>query len=629
MKNVNIHIPKKLSVTLSALLLALLPIGLFFIVEFGYNQLLSFWNRMSVSALVINYVWFAFLVLFTYCVFPHPRISLIVLTLLTLIYSVINHFVTELKGMPITINDFRALKTAMAVMGDYEYVPDLLLFKSLIVAAGVILGIILFIKPLKITSTRGKIIKYSIGAASAVCLVLLSLNMNHFLTDVSDSELDVGDMNYAYEVNGYIPVTLSGISSLKVEEPEEYGAEIVRDMLLKYDTPKHQTISKERPMIIGIMNEAFSDLSVLGPVENQEKIFDYLYSLKGDPNTIAWGSCLVSVRGTGTANTEFEFLTGDSLRYIGNVCPYNYYSMRDVPNLASNLKAEGYHAIAMHPESATNWRRNGVYPEFGFDEFLSYADYAGYDTISYETDEVNNTDNPKKAGGRVSDLGDYKKLIDVLEMQNDPTFLFNVTMQNHSGYSKLHESVLNHPADSDPILNADDESSTYETLMALSDDALEYLVEYLREYKKPVILVLFGDHQPDLPDEVEDALMSRSTNNSQLAKNETKYMTSYFIWSNYSTGIKYDSSDIVSANYLGAMVRNAAGLHLTAFEKYMLAQREEIPAMNRFGYLGTDGIWHNYDEENLFSDWLNHYELIQYNNLFDKENNQIFFHVDE
>ena len=617
----------KIRVILSNLMLAILPLGLFAIVEFAYNLQMGFWTSMSVDSLLLNYLLYGLVVVFTYCVFPHPRVSLVILTLVFFIYAAINHFVTELKGIPITISDIRAVRTAMAVMGDYEYAPDILLYKSIIVTIWMVFGIILLVRRPVDQGKKKMLARYATGVSAFVCFILLFINLDSFLSDVSNNELEMGDLIHAYELNGYLPVMLSDVGAASVKKPENYSPEKVEKILSQYDSSEIQKDESEQPLIIGIMNEAFSDLSVLGSISNQEKILDYVYSLKDDPNTISWGSCLVSIRGTGTANTEFEFLTGDSLRFFGNGCPYNYNSMRGVPNFASNIKAEEYTAIAMHPEAATNWRRNGVYPEFGFDDFLSYEDYIGYETISDEKDEVLNTDDPTKTGGRISDLGDYKKLIDVLEEQEAPSFLFNVTMQNHSGYSKLSKSVTENLVDSDPIINADEESATYETLISLSDDAIEYLVEYLRNYDKPVILVLFGDHQPDLDDSVENALMARNTEESSLAKSQKKYMTQYFIWANYDTGFKYTASDVVSANYLGILTRKAAGCKLSAFENYLLAQMEEIPAMNRFGYLADDGEWHSYDEENKYSHWFKNYELIQYNNLFDVEENQELFHV--
>lgn len=611
---------------MSAIMLAILPAGLFLIVEVAYNPLLSFWVRMNNSALVINYVWFMLLVLFVYCVFPHPRISLTMLTVLTMIYAAINHFVTELKGAPITIADIRALKTAIEVMGDYEYVPDVMLYKSILISAWMILGIIIFVKPLIITRRKSRIVKFAFGAISMICLVLLSLSMNRFLSGVSGEEMNHGDMAYAYEVNGYIPVMMSGINTAKVMKPDGYSPEAVYTILSPFNTSAEDTAMQEKPMIICIMNESFSDLSVIGPIENQKKILDYLYSLKNDPNTIAWGSCLVSVRGTGTANSEFEFLTGNSLRFDKSGCPYYNYSMRGVPSLASNLKASGYHTIAMHPESATNWRRNGAYPELGFDEFLSYQDYAEYETISDEPDTVLDVDDVNKSEGRISDLGDYQKLLDVLKGQEEPTLIFNVTMQNHSGYSHLNKRVTDNLVDSDPVINGDKEAATYETLMAISDDALEYLIEYFRGYDRPVILVLFGDHQPDLSDSVEDTLMDRNENMNSLQKKEAKYLTQYFIWSNYNSLVKFNSADIVSPNYIGSMVRKAAGCKLTPFEKYLLAQMESIPAMNQFGYLADDGEWHSYEEENQYTGWIDKYELIQYNNMFDVNENKNLFH---
>ena len=187
------------------------------------------------------------------------------------------------------------------------------------------------------------------------------------------------------------------------------------------------------------------------------------------------------------------------------------------------------------------------------------------------------------------------------------------------------ESILKNPVDSDPLINIDEEAATYETLMKMSDNAIEYLVEYLRNYEKPVILVLFGDHQPDLNDAVEDGLMVRHTAESGLEKQQTKYLTQFFIWSNYDTGYRFESK-VVSANYLGILTGKAAGLKMTAFDKYLMDQFTQIPAMNKYAFIDKDMIWHNYDEENEFSKWFIDYEMIQYNNLFDVQNNVKLFH---
>lgn len=618
----NIVFPEQIKKTLLSIMITILPLGLFLIVEMGYNLQLDILGQMSRISLLINYILYELIVLIVYCLFPHPRISLVLLTISILVFSIVNHFVTELKGMPISFADFRAVTTALSVAGNYKFVPDLQVYKSVLTAAWVILGIILFIR--KSVITENNVIRYSICVFSLLSFLFVSHNIDHFI-EVPNTEMGMGDLFFAYMKNGYLPITLSDIKASSVQPPDEYSPERVTSILLPYITSGESPRQTEKPIIIGIMNEAFSDLSVLGPIEKQSEILSYVYSLKNDPQTIAWGSCLVSIRGTGTANSEFEFLTGDSLRYLGNTCPYNFYDMRGVPNMASSLKSEGYYTIAMHPESATNWRRNGVYPEFGFDEFLTYEDYVGYDTISNETESILNADDRKKVGGRISDLGDYKKLISVLEKQTGPAFLFNVTMQNHSGYSKLYESILKNPVDSDPLINIDEEAATYETLMKMSDNAIEYLVEYLRNYEKPVILVLFGDHQPDLNDAVEDGLMVRHTAESGLEKQQTKYLTQFFIWSNYDTGYRFESK-VVSANYLGILTGKAAGLKMTAFDKYLMDQFTQIPAMNKYAFIDKDMIWHNYDEENEFSKWFIDYEMIQYNNLFDVQNNVKLFH---
>lgn len=389
--------------------------------------------------------------------------------------------------------------------------------------------------------------------------------------------------------------------------------------------------------MIAVMNEAFSDLNVLGPLACNERYLGFLYSLADDPGTLEYGYNYVSTRGGGTSTTEFEFLTGDSISNVNYQNPYAMFDFRKVPSLVEQFKKLGYHTIAMHPEYKENWRRSTVYPALGFDECLWLDSFEGYDRTIYD---------------RVSDLGDYQKLIDVYEKTDEPTFILNVTMQNHGSYEQLEALAEEDHVEIDEQYSQYTDAQLYESLIAKADNALEYLISYFRDVEEPVVICFFGDHQPSLNTEFEEELLAegRKEEDNDLSMWEKRYIVPYFIWSNYDVQddsalnqandselrtenaqnavrpwVEEPDAGVMSTNYLGSVLLEHLGLPLSPFNRYLLAQRKEIPVLNFGGYRTEDGYWHYLDEDTEYRHWLDDYRLIQYNSLFDKKRDQSLY----
>ena len=131
----------------------------------------------------------------------------------------------------------------------------------------------------------------------------------------------------------------------------------------------------------------------------------------------------MQVFGGGTSNTEYEVLTGHSMALLPYVISaYQAYCHPEEYGMVSTLKAQGYTAVAMHPNISGNWNRKNVYQYMGFDEFISSGGFQ-------EAERLRNY---------VSDLGDYQRLIERYEEKEpgEKLFVFNVTMQNHGGYEE-------------------------------------------------------------------------------------------------------------------------------------------------------------------------------------------------
>ena len=163
------------------------------------------------------------------------------------------------------------------------------------------------------------------------------------------------------------------------------------------------------------------------------------------------------------------------------------------------------------------------------------------------------------------------------------------------------------------------DAQMYLTLINESNKALKYLIEELEQIERPVILCMFGDHQPGcLESSFEDDIFETDANDSELYTIEKRYKTPYFIWSNYVDKLEDNKYDEVSSpNYLAAKLLKYAGVKTTEYQEFLLDMENHVLACNAFGYLGDDGVWHLYSEDNQYSEWFEKYRILQYYNMFD------------
>ncbi len=388
---------------------------------------------------------------------------------------------------------------------------------------------------------------------------------------------------------------------------------------------KNSAVSAQNPNIIVIMNEAFSDLSILGEFNTSE---DYMPNFRALMEEYTSGHLLVSVKGGNTANTEYEFLSGDTTAFLpqGSVV-FQQYISDTVPTIASYLGGLGYETIGMHPYQGSGWERDRVYPLMGFDEFLDQGSFPGAD----------------KLRNYVSDKGAFDKVIELFENKEpgQSQFQFLVTMQNHSGYSP--KSTDNGFTEEVLLTDATYKSSSviaaerYLTLIKYSDAAFRDLIDYFEEnVTEPTMIVMFGDHEPNdyVTDVIDDLVGNDSSetasDNSKAAEGteesltdvEKHYQVPFVIWNNF--GVEKDESvDLTSTNYLGAMILEEAGLPLSSYHKFLLNQQETLPAVAAGAYVDAENIFHSWaeradDDEN--GGQINAYNILEYNHLIDNKN---------
>lgn len=578
--------------------LMICPIIIFYLFDsYTHNPFTS----MNLQTQILNIVFYELAALLLFGIFRSVRAALMVETVFFMIVGLINYYVLNFRSAPIMPWDIFSIKTAASVADNFNYELE---SKTIIIL--VLFGVLL------LTESRIRVKGLSKWKKRCVFIVLpLVLLFGYTKTIQNDTfirEFSLYDKLFTPAAmtrrDGNAVAFIMEMEFLNVDKPEGYSEEETQDDYKK-DVEESEDSNEaladpeslDRPNIIVIMDEAFSDLSVLGELKTNQDYMPFIHSLQeGAENTVT-GCVNVSVLGGNTANSEFEFLTSNSMAFLpqGSVA-YQQYVKEEMPNLVSYLKDLGYSTLAIHPYNASGWERNRVYPLLGFDEFLSQKNFSA----------------PKKIRKYVSDEACFDKIIDVYESkeEDEPLFVFNVTMQNHSGYDETFTNfkpqVAAEGIDS-PALN------TYLSLMQKSDKALEELIDYFEKEEEDTIILFFGDHQPT--SYISNPVLRYNNidpNGLTEEQNMLKYKVPFVIWSNFD--IEESKEQETSLNYLAMDLLNSCNIPLPAYMNCLEEIRAEYPVITAIGAVNKDGEILELKE---CRDALNDYQSIQYYLLFD------------
>lgn len=506
------------------------------------------------------------------------------------------YFVQIFKSAAILPSDVLSVGTAAAVSGGYDYTLLDAPVKGLCYAL-LALACYALVRPGRRHGHEGRPARLALNLALALAMaggLYAALVAPSYAGDLG-LKIEYWYSMDSYRRQGFLPSFVTVAQDLPIRRPQGYtpaGADgLERDLAASWDADALEggassgtqdaqaQFAQARPSIVVVQNETFSDLS---DFQGLRAGYDGpQYFKNGITDALARGDLYLSAQGGGTCNTEFSLLTGYSLAYIGaGKYPYTMYDFDKVDSVVSQLGAMGYQTTAIHPNLASNWRRNLIYAQMGFDRFLT-TDNAFQGAQEYH------------AG--VSDAETYAQVLSILSSSDQPQFVWDVTMQNHSGYD-----IGNIPAEDLPGLEpqgVDDEAlnaqlNEYLACIRKSDEALEDFMDQLRALDRPVILVFYGDHQPSLTAFYNDAFYGKDE--SPLIHVERLYHTQYVIWANYDVAGRDQASrdQTTSVSYLAAQTLDLAGASLTPYQKAQLALSQDMPVLNIFGYQDTDGVWH-------------------------------------
>lgn len=539
-----------------------------------------------------------------YAIFNRAKYASICSIIVTFVFGLTNYYVWNFRGVPVLATDISSIGTAMNVAGNFSYALD----ATGIWAVVYIVAMISMFMSLKSYSVFHKWYRL----ISLACIVLLLFGGNRLFlhsTAVKDKGIiaNVWQPWKKYDTHGIALSFLLSCTYNAVEKPSDYSVKYVEKLTKDYEPDQvtgNEAKDEKMPNVIAIMNESLGDLNFDGNLPLSEDYLPYIHSL--NKNTIK-GKLHVSIEGANTANSEFEFLTGNSMTFLPfRSIPYDNYIKSPMPSLTYTLKAMGYSGVnAYHPYKASGWNRTVVYPLLGFNNCF-FQDHYGK--------------NAALVRNFISDEADFEDIIKEYEANkkqtSDAFYLFNVTMQNHGGYYGNRGFVDTPITITDSSLK-DSEAEQFINLAKLSDSAFQMLTEYFAKQDDPTVIVMFGDHQPPLSTEFYSKLFGKNTGDLTPEQNTTWYSTPYVIWANYDIGFK-DNEDM-SANYLSSYLLDLIGGKLTGYNKYLLDLRKDIPFISAAGYEGSDGKIYKADKKSDYSKEIKQYQNIQYNNMFDTD----------
>ena len=559
-----------------------IPLGCFYTFETLTHQM----STMIELAKRLNIAFYYWLFLFVFFIAGRTSISMAICVSAIAIIGVGNYFVVMFRSNPIVPWDIYSFETAMSVADNYVFSVDWAL------AEHIAMFILMLIVGVRTNIRLNKKILRPILTV-AMCIPAY-FYISYLWQDNLERNTGLNDTlfnaKYMHSKDGFFVSFILDIHFLQIEEPKNYSDEYALSLLNEQEVEKVET-PEELPDIIAIMDETFSDPAVLGEFETNKDYMPFVHSiLRGEvANTIS-GYADVSVLGGNTANSEFEFLTGNSMAFFPNgSVPYLQYIRDGISTIVPQLEEYGYTTYGTHPYRAKGWNREFIYDLMGFD----YRYFQG--SFPFE-DKLRNY---------VSDEADFKSILEWRNNTEGPFFMFNVTMQNHSNYGGDFAKFKN--TYSNKYLNK------YLSLMYETDQDVASLLSELSQSDRKTIVVFWGDHQPN--DYVVRPIYKEyglDFDNQTYEQQQQRQKTPFFIWANYD--IQEQTNVEISLNYLNILLFETAGLQLDEYQTFRKnLWQGQIPMMNAVGYRNDDGDLVEYDDApEEIQNLLNEYQNIQY-----------------
>lgn len=552
--------------------------------------------EFSIFIYLINVLFYAVITAIVFAISGSIRISGITSVTIAYLFNLSSYVVKVMRGTPLVPGDMLAIGTAAQVAGNYSFEISYEFVYATVVLVLVISLIVFYSERLDF-KVRQRIIASVTSAVFSAAFVVVMFNI-----DATNLYIDTFDQIHANNTYGVAYSFFINYRKMELVKPDNYLARYVEEELL---AETDDSLPPENmPDVIAIMNESFSDLNINNSLDTDISYMPFYNSLN---KNVIKGQLLVTPFGGGTCNTEYEFLTGMSMATLpSGSMPYLQYIRQDYPmSVVKHFSKLGYKTVAFHPFAKQAWNRDKVYDYLGFDSYVSEENMDSY----------LDRENYRYIRNYLSDETDYEILENILNSKNpdEKMFIFNITIQNHGGYNfdeedyeKVHITNMK---------GENPEAEQYLSLIKESDKAFEQLIKRFEKSDEPVVILMFGDHQPGLETAFYSELLGSSPETMQTEDLQKRYIVPFVIWANYDIEGAHDV--FTSPQYLSNYLLKAAGLPYSRVNMFLEKTQTEIKAINDMGYYDKYDIWkeNNVGENEALKAYedVNYYMLMQKN----------------
>jgi len=537
--------------------------------------------------LLMNFIPVFLLMTFVYLISNRLWVGFSLTGFLFVTMSLINKFKLMYRDDPFQFIDIKLFKESLMMTQRYSLrlSPRIIMLIIGLIAIAIILK--MFFKKYKIQSKRIRISLLIILVIASILIFKDFYFNSKIYNQVGDKTLiNIWVHSEQFQSKGFVYPFIYSIKDAKETELEGYDEQKAIEEL---SAMNYQDIPADRKAnIISIMLEAYNDFSEFEGVELGIDIYQNFHKLKSES---IHGKLITNIFAGGTVDTERAFLTvyNSHPRYFRNTNSFVWY-----------LKEQGYWTEAMHPITGSFYNRRNINEYLGFDSFDHYDNKYKYVQEAY-----------------LDDIDFFDYIIEGYEnskKNNQPYFNFSVTYQNHGPYSTekyTDKEYLKKKSNYDEgIYNI---INNYFAGIHKTDKAIKKLVDYFRNEEEPVIIIIFGDHNPWLgKDRVGYDMMNINLDLSSVEGFKNYYQTPYIIWGNNGAKKMFNKDftgegNNISPNFLMAELFQYLGWEGNEYMQYLLKVKDKFDVIHKL-YFKENGEYKkelSNENEELWENFLN------------------------
>lgn len=493
--------------------------GLLFLVQspivFLYNSLLIF-ASLSIAGLFRRRVFF-----------------LTLISMLWLALGVTNGVILSNRMTPFTVYDLQSLKDGLSIATNYFTKVQLI---SIIV--GIVLLLLLIVVLWRKAPKKKEKINYKRDIAALLCIFALTFGASGLVIKAGVVDTFFPNLAYGYRDNGVPYCFINTWLNTGVSKPADYNKDLIDDIFTdeEMDTTVGKTegiVEGEKPNIIFVQLESLMDPYTLKGLEFSK---DPIPNLRNLYKQCSSGRITMPSVGAGTANVEFESMTGMSVKFFGpGEYPHkNILKDATCESIPYNLKQIGYHTHAIHNHRGVFYNRNIVFPHLGFDTFTS---------VEY----MNNVSKTPKNWARDNVL--ISQMMDALNSTPGQDYIYTISVQGHGSYPT--EKVIEDPEITVTEAPTEELKWQYEYYVNQLYEMDQFVADFLdvmKKFDEDTVVVMYGDHLPALENISDDV----------LKYGRSSYQTDYFMWANFP--FEKQDEDLYCYQ-IGAKLLNRLGIH--------------------------------------------------------------------